>query len=207
MADSTSTTRKRHAFNGSCHCGNIRFIVFLNLPHDPPQSPQHVQSLYRCNCSACHKAGILHTRLDSTPDDFILLSPQDPFKDLGDYQYGEKILHYFFCRNCGIRCFTFSGEGENVDLDLRQLLGQERGQAIQEGDTTKVWRAKKEGWKDGRHTGYLSVNANTIDQLQEGFDLREWTEKGWIYYIEMFNPPDDAPEPMSYDRPFPGGVY
>ncbi|KAF4126031.1 hypothetical protein GMORB2_1277 [Geosmithia morbida] len=208
MTDST-TTRKRHAFTGSCHCGDIWYIAHLNFPHDPPPYPRAGEALYRCNCTICHKAGLFHVRLDSAPDDFLLLSPLDPFKNLGDYQCGQKILHFFFCRTCGVRCFTFLGEGENVDVNLDAVLGK-KGEQGETGTTTvKAWRPKKDGWKDDRvkNGGYLSVNANTLDQMQDGLDIREWCEKGWMYYIEQLNPDENGAEQMSYDRPFPGGMY
>jgi hypothetical protein len=30
----------------------------------------------------------------------------------------------------------------------------------------------------------LSVNASTLEPGQEGLDLKEWTEKGWIAYLD-----------------------
>lgn len=194
---------QRRPYHGSCRCGSTRYIAFLNLPHKAPSPPERLQTLYRCNCNACHKAGFLHTRLDSSPDDFLLLSPLDPFTELGDYQCDGRYLHFFFCRTCGGRCFIFMGEGEVVDIDLGALGVKNGG-----GGTVKAWRPKKEGWKEGKfdHGRYLSVNAYTLDPGQEGLDLREWYEKKWVGYIDDLRDPEDKGG-FSVERPYAGGAY
>lgn len=135
----------------------------------------------------------MHIRLPSSPDDFLLLSPLDPLSDLGDYLCFERQLHFLFCKGCGVRCFTFMGEGE--------LVEKETGTS---GETQTVW-CPKQGWvEDG--TRYLSVNGYTLDAGQEGLDLREWTEKKWVMYLDCLT---DEPvgSDTTYDRPFPGGAY
>ncbi|UQC73850.1 uncharacterized protein CLUP02_00497 [Colletotrichum lupini] len=138
-------------------------------------------------------------RLASAPDDFLLLKPLDPYNDLGDYTVYEKDLHFLFCKDCGMRCFTFMGKGEVVDVDLTVLgvgagtdSGSEEKKARSKGgpaatatagekSMTKVWRPKKEGWVEGKKFGsYLSVNGYSVDAGQEGFDLREITEKNRV---------------------------
>lgn len=52
-------------------------------------------------------------------------------------------------------------------------------------------------------TGSLSVNAATLDPDQEGLDLREWTEKGWIAYLDMRSEEGEA----RLGRPHTGGMY
>lgn len=198
-----SETPTRRPFKGSCHCGATRFIAFLTLPHKPPQTRQKgQQSFYRCNCTVCHKAGFLHTRLNSSPDDFLLLSPIDPFQGMGDYQCDEKTLHFFFCRTCATRCFIFCGQGEVIDVDLAEIGAGEEG-------TVKAWRPKKEGWKEGKadHGCYLSVNGIAFDQGQEGLDLREWTEKKWTAYLDVRRAGQPDMQPPTYQRPAPGGCY
>ena len=71
-----------------------------------------------------------------------------------------------------------------------------------EGRGVRAWKPKKEGWTENG-TGYLSVNAATLEQDQEGLDLREWHEKGWIGYL-------DCKEEVGDDRfetPYEGGMY
>lgn len=200
---------KRRPLKGSCHCGAIQYIVFLTLPHSPvswaawmTESPKS-QVFFKCNCTSCHKAGLLHVRLPFAPDDFMLLSPLDPLQELGDYQCFGKRLHFLFCRTCGGRCFTFMGKGELVDVELEALgvKGTELGQK------TTVWRPKKEGWSEGMGAkSYLSVNAYSIDADQAGFDLREWTEKKWIDYIDFLEI-GNTRRPGHFEAPHEGGAY
>lgn len=74
-----------------------------------------------------------------------------------------------FCGVCGVRCFTFRDEGEvkEVEVEINGVNGKR-----------KVWSVKRDGWEENG----LSVNACTLDAGQEGLDLREWMEKGWIEY-------------------------
>ena len=198
---STRITPIRRPYRGSCHCGAIRYIAHLSFPRDSVHSPAHsYETIYRCNCTVCHKAGFLHARLDDAPEDFLLLSPEDPYRDLADYQCDAKQLHFFFCRTCGTRPFIFMGEGERVDVDLAELgLGEE--------GKVRAWRPKKSGWDESerRHGCYLSINANTLEPGQEGLDLREWHEKKWLAYLDNLS--DDQDERPSRKRPHPGGVY
>jgi hypothetical protein len=202
------STPLRRPFTGSCHCGQTRYIVYLTLPHDPPQpnnrrdsNGQIRQLIYRCNCTICQKTGLLHIRLPSPPDDFLLLSPLDPLRELGDYQCFEKQLHFLFCRTCGVRCFSFMGEGELVEREVKDPVSGEVG-------VKKVW-SPKQGWREDM-TRYMSVNAQTLDAGQEGLDLREWTEKKWVMYLDCLTEGDDdvsSFDTARYERPFEGGMY
>lgn len=226
---------QRRPFTGSCHCGALRYIIYLRLPHEPPRDRKHgQQAFYRCNCTVCHKAGILHARVASSPDDFLLLSTgssgavaedngqgegdvSDPLAALGDYTCNEGALHFLYCRTCAVRCFTFMGQGEVVEVEDEHVIALERAHRQQqhtgkekESDSGKLmaWRPRKEGWKEGRVNGcYLSVNAITIDQGQDGFDLREWKEKGWILYLDVKRTGQPDQGHPSYERPHPGGTY
>ena len=199
MAEPTAATRR--PYTGSCHCGAIRYIVYLSMPHDPPAPDQlrsedgrlRRQLFYRCNCTTCHKAGLMHLRLPSPPDDFLLLAPLDPLRELAEYRCYERRLRFLFCKQCGMRCFTFAGEGELVEKDVG-------------GETKTVW-APRRGWVENMEN-YLSVNAYTIDAGQEGIDMREWTEKKWVMYLDCLSDMTaEQPVSRTYDRPFPGGAY
>jgi len=73
-----------------------------------------------------------------------------------------------------------------------------------EGEAVKAWAPKKEGWVEGTsNTGYLSVNAATLEAGQEGLDLREWTEKGWIAYLGFLEEIEEA----RLGKPYEGGMY
>jgi hypothetical protein len=52
----------KKTYQGSCHCGKVRFEVDLNL--------DHVRS---CDCSICRRRGALVHRLEE--EDFRLLTP------------------------------------------------------------------------------------------------------------------------------------
>ncbi|KAM0335129.1 hypothetical protein ACHAQA_000169 [Verticillium albo-atrum] len=204
-----ASTPTRRPLTGSCHCKATRYIVYLTLPLEihpvtPVQrsSPPGLQCIYRCNCTVCHKAGILHVRPLSPPDDFVLLAPLDP-TELGSYQpKGEGGTHFFFCKACGGRCFSFQGLGEVATVD-RKGLGLEG-----EGEV-EVWRPKKETWtRDGHGSkSYLSVNGMTIDYGQEGADLRVWKESGALLYLDCLEASGNGRERPRYERPHEGGCY
>ncbi|TVY36244.1 hypothetical protein LSUB1_G007064 [Lachnellula subtilissima] len=172
----TSTPPTRRAYKGSCHSTDTTTTRFR-----------------KCNCSTCHKTAFFHVRLPHEPEDFLLLAPRNPFADLADYTCFESRIHWFFCGTCGVRCFAFAGEGEEREVDV-------------EGEKRMVWSAKREGWVKGTSAkgfDYLTVNGMTIEPGQEGFDMREWVEKGWIAYLDV---KDRVGEPR-FRRPYDGGVY
>ena len=196
---SSTLTLTRRPYHGSCHCGHVRYIVFLTLPPAAPdETTEEIPSvrLYKCNCTPCHKMGIFHVRVPNSPNDFYLLSPVDK-AGLSDYLCSDKELHWLFCSNCGVRCFIFEGESEVADVDLEAEMGKES-----KAKKTKVWKCKAEGWKEGK-ASYLSVNALTIEAGQEGFDLREAVDKKWVAYLDCLNYKDDD----RWDYPQVGGTW
>lgn len=202
-----ATAPKRMPLTGSCHCASFRYIVFLTLPHPahtpalPP--PSHsAQRFYRCNCTLCHKLGHFHIRPGSPVDDFIILSPENPITQLSDYQHGQKTLHFYSCKTCGVHCFIFAGElvlhdveGEGLsDVPREMLAGQK-----------EVWRPKRGGGHP-RMGHYLSVNGHTVDAKQDAFDMRVLTESESVMYCDCFS--DEADEaPPQYGRPQRHGSY
>ena len=157
---------------------------------------------------------ILHLRLQSSPDDFVLLKPVDPKTpdDEGSgvsiYTCNKAALKWYFCATCGVRTFTIRGEKVTEEVELPTALLQTVGIVDDdaEGETSKVkvWRCRKEGWNEwgsGR-TNYLSVNATTLDVGQKGLDLRKWSEWGVIEYGDGLERKGDW-EPVPYE----GGMY
>ncbi|TQS33182.1 hypothetical protein Golomagni_06481 [Golovinomyces magnicellulatus] len=179
---------------GGCHCGQVRYTLHLTLPHTPNPTPSAppsgTQRIYRCNCTTCHKMGQFHIRPQSPTDDFLLLSPLDPFT-LGDYITGDKVLHFFFCKQCGVRPFIFAGDGEVVDSEV-------------DGKIVQAWRPKRGGGHP-EYGNYLSVNGHTIDAEQE-FDMRELTEKKVVLYCDCYSDEKDE-APFTYERPQINGCY
>lgn len=212
--DQDSVQSHRLPYTGSCHCGAIRYIVFLTLPpatllnSEPPPS-RGVQRIYRCNCTVCHKSGFLHVRPASAFDDFLLLSPLDPLKSLGDYVCNNETLHFLYCKTCAVRCFIFYGEGEVVDVSLPEavaLAGAKSG-SEEDGVSVKAWRPKKVELNASiPHQGsYLSVNGHTIDAGQKNVDLREWVETKAVMYLDWL--PSDGRLPPRCETPHVGGSY
>lgn len=78
-------------YQGSCHCGNVRYQVELDLS----------QPLITCNCSMCQRMGSM-----------LAFVPESQFKlmqgegALTDYQFNKKVIHHLFCSTCGIRSFA-----------------------------------------------------------------------------------------------------
>jgi hypothetical protein len=214
--DAAPPQPQRLPYHGSCHCGTIRYVVFLTLPpasllnSEPPPS-RGVQRIYRCNCTVCHKLGFLHVRPASAFDDFFLLSPLDPLDSLGDYLCNQGTLHYLYCKTCAVRCFTFHGDGEIIDISLPKAIALASTTSTSETElvSVKAWRPKRVELTVGiPHQGsYLSVNGQTIDVGQEGFDLREWVENKSIGYVDCLNSAGEGRMPPRADRPHVGGSY
>ncbi|KAF2185582.1 hypothetical protein K469DRAFT_539275, partial [Zopfia rhizophila CBS 207.26] len=184
---------QRRPHTGSCHCGLTRYILYLTLPPTipiPKSNPQSTVRFRKCNCSTCHKTGFFHVRVPYAPEDFRVLSPIEDGEEgkdaLGDYTCFDGHIHWLFCNKCGVRCFTWVGEGDLIDNDLPSDLLE---RANMDG-AEKVWRPSPlqkvdKPWDEGLEGGcYVSVNALTLDQGQEGADLREWVEKGWVHYLD-----------------------
>jgi hypothetical protein len=77
-------------YQGSCHCGTVRFEVESDLDR-----------VIQCNCSICSKKGALHHRVQ--PEHFRLLAGHEA---LAEYQFGTETAKHWFCRHCGIHPFT-----------------------------------------------------------------------------------------------------
>jgi large subunit ribosomal protein L3e len=160
-----SSAPAKKTYAGGCHCGAIRYEVSFDT-----SAPM----VTRCNCSICHKKGYLSLKLPLASD-LKLLSPitassfPKPTEltlvpPMGDYQFGGKSVHHYFCTTCGVHCFLrvdYTGE-------------------------------------DGSEQMHLTLNALTLDQGQEGLDLREWKVK----YVNK-----GGAEWAMGDEPFEGGVW
>lgn len=81
---------------GSCHCGEIKF-----------EAEMDIKKVLSCNCSICSKRAHL---LSFVPEESFKLVSGESF--LSDYQFGKKVIHHYFCKNCGIAPF---GQGSMPD--------------------------------------------------------------------------------------------
>lgn len=201
-------TPQRRPMTGSCHCGFVRYVAFLVLPHVAPPLPYKKtdQCVYRCNCTTCHKTGHFHVHPCSPTHDFLLLSPvgDDPLAELGDYTCFDGNLHWYFCKRCGVRPFLFAGDGEFVTVDLDEI-GVPKKDGDGEGQRkVKAWRPRLGGGHP-EMGHYLSVNGHTIDAGQ-GFDMRELTEKNVVSYCDCYSAPENE-VPQRYGKPQLHGCY
>jgi hypothetical protein len=85
------------AFQGSCHCGAVRFSVEAELP----------KAAMSCNCSICRRKGTLMAFYPVAQ--FKLQQGEDV---LQAYQFNKHVLSHWFCRICGIHAF---GGGKGPD--------------------------------------------------------------------------------------------
>ena len=100
----------RERYQGSCHCGRVRFAVHGDLA-----------TVTLCNCSICTKHAFVH--LIVPPEDFELLAGQD---ELVTYEFNTRTAKHRFCRVCGIHPFyTPRSDPEKIDVNVRCLEGVE----------------------------------------------------------------------------------
>jgi hypothetical protein len=95
-------------YAGSCHCGQVRYEVSLDLAR-----------VADCNCSFCQKRGALWAYAER--EQFRLLAGESA---LADYQFGRKIIHHLFCRTCGVGSFSHGptpGGSDVVGVNVRCL--------------------------------------------------------------------------------------
>lgn len=76
------------SYRGRCHCGAVRFRF---------QSDE-ITSAIRCNCSICIRKGIVMSAGYVPPDAFEV----DGQECLTMYEFGDRSVHHYFCRTCGI---------------------------------------------------------------------------------------------------------
>jgi len=95
-------------YDGSCHCGRVRFRVTAALA-----------PIVRCNCSICRKKGFLH--LIVPPERFELLAGHE---DLTLYEFNTNTAKHQFCRHCGIHPFYVPrSDPDKISVNVRCLEG------------------------------------------------------------------------------------
>lgn len=99
-------------YDGSCHCGRIRFTVQGDLAN-----------AVVCNCSICTKKGFIH--LIVPPEDFQLLAGRE---DLATYEFNTKTAKHHFCSVCGMHPFYIPrSDPDKIDVNVRCLDGLDLG--------------------------------------------------------------------------------
>jgi hypothetical protein len=92
--DAAMTERK--TYQGSCHCGKVRYEVSMEL-----------STAMECNCSNCSRLGYLLTFVPE--GQFKLLQGAD---DLADYTFNRHSIHHVFCKTCGVHSFARGSDGK-----------------------------------------------------------------------------------------------
>ena len=98
-------------YQGSCHCGAVRFEADLDL----------TRPSYRCNCSICRRTRFWPAV--ATPEGFRPLSGEP---DLTQYLFHTRKNQHYFCRHCGVRPFGVGTEtpvGKMIGVNLGCLEG------------------------------------------------------------------------------------
>jgi hypothetical protein len=81
--------REEAKYQGSCHCGAVRFEIETNFPE-----------LTMCDCSICKRKNALMVKVHESK--FRLLSGAE---NLTEYQFHTKTARHYFCKTCGIYPF------------------------------------------------------------------------------------------------------
>ncbi|HET6281127.1 MAG TPA: GFA family protein [Polyangia bacterium] len=136
----------KKTYQGSCHCGAIKFEADLDLS----------QGTTRCNCRFCSKARFWMAFAQD--GDFRLLQGADM---LTDYQHTpsskpEPFLHLLFCNRCGMRAFSRGGVMPGATGPFHAI-----NIASLDNATDAELAAAPIKYADGRHDDWPSTPAET----------------------------------------------
>ena len=95
-------------YQGSCHCGAVRFEVDADLDH-----------VRVCDCSICRRRGALIHRV--APERLRMLTP---IQELTRYTFHTHVARDYFCPTCGILPFRRPRTAQDVwGVNVRCLDG------------------------------------------------------------------------------------
>jgi hypothetical protein len=97
-------------YKGSCHCGNVRYEVSMEL-----------KQAMECNCSHCSRKGFLLTFVP--PEQFTLLSGEEKLRA---YHFNKKRIDHLFCVDCGVESFARGKKSDGsamIAVNVRCLEG------------------------------------------------------------------------------------
>jgi hypothetical protein len=114
------------SYEGSCHCGNVKFNVTTDLA-----------SVMECNCSHCSRKGFLLTFVPPTA--FELTAGNEA--ELTEYTFNKHKIKHKVCPKCGVQSFargTMPDGSPIVAVNVRCLPAVDKGRlAIQQVDGAK----------------------------------------------------------------------
>ena len=86
----TTTLALKSWATGGCHCGKVRFKVWIES-----------LAVIECNCSICVKKGFIN--IIAKPEHFELTQGEE---NLATYQFNTMVAEHRFCKTCGIHTHT-----------------------------------------------------------------------------------------------------
>jgi hypothetical protein len=96
------------SYEGSCHCGRVRFRVQGDL-----------DTTVVCNCSMCTMKGYLHLIVSRAA--FEVTSGDD---ELTTYRFNTGTAKHTFCKHCGVHPFYVPrSHPDKIDVNVRCLAG------------------------------------------------------------------------------------
>jgi len=123
-------------YEGSCHCGRIRFRVEGDLAETTV-----------CNCSMCTMKGFIH--LIVPLEQFRLLAGGDD--DIAVYRFNTGVAKHQFCRHCGIHPFYVPrSDPDKIDVNVRCLDGVDPATLRPVPFDGRNWEQAKEARDRGR---------------------------------------------------------
>lgn len=117
-------------YQGSCHCGAVRFEADLDL----------TRSTYRCNCSICRRTRFWAAV--AREDGFRLLAGE---AELTQYLFNSRKNQHYFCRHCGVRPF-----GIGTETPIGRMYGVNLGclEGVSEEELARLPVARVDGPHD-----------------------------------------------------------
>jgi hypothetical protein len=105
----------KKTYQGSCHCGSVRFEADIDL----------ASGTVKCNCTMCRKGRNWLAAV--APGDFRLQSGES---ELSEYQFGSGTIRHRFCRRCGLRPFSHKSDKSFYAVNLACLDNAEPAELI-----------------------------------------------------------------------------
>ena len=120
----------RKTYQGSCHCGTVRFEADLDLS----------QPTFRCNCSICRRTRFWPAV--ARPDDFRVLGGES---ELTEYLFNRRRNKHYFCRRCGVRPW-----GVGTDTPMGTMIGVNLGclEGVSEEELSRIPVVRIDGMHD-----------------------------------------------------------